>query len=208
MVKLSNILAGLKGIFHSRARKAAFLVAVIVGALAATVYAYYALLPPPAGPRVSITSPPLEFSIELNKAEFQYGENLTMIFTVKNISNETVIIARSYPLFLGSIVTESQGASSQPDNWLTLAFHFGFSITDINGTEVDRCDRGSLTVEYTVRIEGGGYIKQTYFWNRPLALGFLPSGVYQIRGLIYQFTVNGSWPPITLETPTITLTVK
>jgi len=69
----------------------------VVLALAAVsgvaAYAYLQSLPQ-AGPRVTITSPPLEFSVELDKTEYPFseetrsGENITITFCLKNISNK------------------------------------------------------------------------------------------------------------------------
>ncbi len=199
----------MKDILHSRARKAAFLVAVIVGALAATVYAYYVSLPPPAGPRVSITSPPLEFSIELNKAEFLQAENITMIFTLKNISNETLKIERGSTLYFNpSGLTESVGVSAVSDEPLDRFFFFGYSFVHSNGTEVLRIARGELGIIYTFLMMPSGYLKQTVFWDYFNRKFPLPSGIYQIRGIIYEISVNDVWPVITLETPTITIIIK
>jgi len=201
----------LRKLFVSHLRKVVFLIAVIVVALAATVYAYFLSLPQ-AGPRVSITSPPLEFSLELNKAEYQYGENITIVLCLRNISNQTITVGKSSMWIIdpsyGVLTTEADGANfpEGEQHYLSRLFHFGFSITHQNGTVIFKEYIGPAQMTYDFTIEHGGYIKQTFIWVNPLPTVsyHIPRGIFQIRGIFKAGIVGvGS---ITLETPTITFT--
>ena len=72
------------------------LLVVVVGS-PIMAYAYSKLSQPTAGPKVFITSSPLIFSMELQKANFQYGENITIKFRLENIGNKTITIRRVDP---------------------------------------------------------------------------------------------------------------
>lgn len=150
-----------------------------------------------AGPRASITSPPLEFSIELSKTEFQQTENITMRFCLKNIGNTTIrVIKRSMSVIdpRDGTVTEADGASIPDDpRGLSVLFHFGFCVTDSNGTEVYKLTEGKFQATYDIVLEPNGYVKQTRVWNYYYIYGSsLPKGTYQIRGIFKS-----------LETPSI-----
>ena len=205
-----------KGLFASRLKKVFFLVAVFVVALAAGVYAYWMSLPPAEGPRVTITSPPLEFSLELDKTEYQYGENITIRLCLKNVSNETIKVTKRnlWPIYpdLFDIPTEAEGATPEPV--VSGNCHFGFSITNQNGTEIFKEYEGHIPATYDFYIEPNGYIKQTWIWynlweGSPV-IQTLPKGTYQIRGIFGGAMVESSTldRSIMLETPTITFTIK
>lgn len=184
------------------------------------VYAYRLSLPQ-VGPRVTITSPPLEFSMQLDKTEYGVGENMTIVFDLKNISNETISLAKGEcdpvdPHYGGLISTEANGANMQqgPQGSLSGLFHFGFSIVDENGTDVYRHVEGWLQAVYEIVLEPGGYVKQTLLLDpvtqtliaNQLVDGHpLLSGTYQITAIL-DFSVNKAG--VTLETPSITFTIK
>jgi hypothetical protein len=188
-----------------------FAAAILVVSLAVSGYAYWVLLPPQGGPRVTITSPPVEFSMELDKTEYQYGENITIIFSLENISNQTITISKSYwwpidPVH-GILSTEAEGANisaPQIPHLLSALFHFGLGITDQNGTKVFEQYRGLSPATYNFSIEPSGHVKQT------LVLGpdwdTLPKGTYQIRGIQYCGILGYWWGK--LETPTITFVIN
>jgi hypothetical protein len=203
-------MVSLKGLLVSHPIKAAFLVVIIVVALAASVYAYFKLLPSQSGPKVSITSPPLEFSIELNKAEYQFGENITITFNLRNIGNQTVTVTKltedSIDPFYQILFTDAEGASTDHPNpnMISYLFHFGYSILDINGTKVYERIGDGIAALYDIVLEPNGYVKQTYIWYREYHFQFLPRGTYQIRGIFNHFTTQG----ITLETPSIAFIIR
>jgi hypothetical protein len=194
--------------FRAGHSKAFLLVLIVAVASVTGVYAYFKLLPAGAGPRTTITSPPLEFSIQLEKASFQGYENITIRFSLTNIGNETIKIAKSYiDSITGFLSTESYKASS-PD-WDIQSddetFHFGFSIIDANGTLVYQRIRGWTPTVYNISIEPGGYVKQAFTWNYYIfSSSPLPKGTYQITG-VFSAAVNGSW--ITLEAPSIAFVI-
>lgn len=209
----------LRNLFVSHPRRAVFLIAILVVALVAGVYAYIVSLQPQRGPLVSITSPPVEFSMELNKAEYQYGENITITFLLENISNQTMQFTKlskyGAPIY-NIFITEVEGVNN-PQGIGTL-FHFDFSITDANGTQVYRWSltRVAAQATYDIFFEPYGHIKQTLVWDYDYGhYGgnmTLPKGTYQIRAVLYKILINrgGSWstPAITLETPSITFMIK
>src|SRR4030042_1184556 len=79
--------------FFPHFRRAFLLVLVLIVALVVATFAYLTSLPPMIGPRASIVSSPLEFSIELNKAEFiQQGERVNITFSLINTSNKTLTL--------------------------------------------------------------------------------------------------------------------
>lgn len=193
-----------------------FIIAVIVVALVVSVYAYWAALPPPAGPRATITSYPLEFSIELSKTEYQFGENITITFQIKNISNETVTLTKLYHWGISNysmiMITEANGAKTPNyERLISVLFHFGLSLTDHNGTIVFIQTTGIAPATYDILLEPNGYVKQTvmgnYVFNGLEPFSYLPRGTYQIRG-IQQYCVILGIGDISLETPSITFIVK
>jgi len=173
------------------------------------VYAYLGLLTPQAGPRVIITSPPIDFSMELDKAEYKYGKNITIVLSLRNISNQTITMHKRsrWPYWRGHpvgpvVFTEFYGVSPEDENEARGLIHFGFSITHQNGTVIFRQYEGPLAATYDIDIYTGGYIKQTWIWDLPL-----PKATYQIRGIL-SCDVPGAFQHSTLETPSITFIVE
>jgi hypothetical protein len=66
------------------------IVTLVVAMFAATVYR--ALLLPRGGPKVTTVSLPLEFSMQLERTEFQQGEVINVSLTLRNISNSTLVL--------------------------------------------------------------------------------------------------------------------
>ena len=190
--------------------------AVLFVVLAAGVYAYFTSLQPQAGPRASITSPPLEFSIELDKTEYGYAENVTIGFALKNTGNQTIEV--TYCEMQGAlyhpISTEVDDVYTRPgdEHLLSVLFHFDFSITDNNGTRVFQWSQTyfSNPATYAIYLEPNGCIKQTlvqcYYFD--WATKPLPKGTYHIRGVLHIGVQPGPMGGVTLETPSITFTVK
>lgn len=196
-------------VLHSKLWVKVCIVVVVVG-LVAAVYAYSRLFNPAAGPKVSITSPPLEFSMELEKTQFQYGENITIGFRLENIGNETITIGRGTPPGWPSGYKETSyfNVHGLDDYFLQKEFHFGFRIMDINGTEICELSEGILTYHYSFRMNPGGWIEQTiildYYsieWADIYNPYQLSRGTYQIRGVL-------RCSPYTLETPSITFIIE
>jgi hypothetical protein len=184
--------------------KAFLLVLIVTVASVAGVYVYFKLLPA-GGPRATITSPPLELSIQLEKASFHGDDNITIKFSLTNIGNETIKLTKPYidgiePPFLS---TESYKASSPQGD--IQSFHFGFSIMNANGTQVYQRTRGCTPTVYEIIIQPEGCVKQAFMWsNYFVSSAPLPEGTYQIRG-VFSAGVHGSW--ITLEAPSIAFVI-
>ena len=198
--------------FRENPLKVFLVVLIVVVASIATVHAYFKLLFPQAGPRVSITSPPLEFSMELDKAEYASEENIKITFLLRNISNQTITVGKPslWPIS-NDITTEAYGVHIPQGQHLLRARHFDFAITASNGTEVFKEFGGVLQMTYDIVLEPDGYIKQTLVWipfsNLPLEVPYhLFKGTYQIRGI--QFCGIPGLGLITLETPSITFIIK
>jgi len=206
------------GIVASNHGKAAFLVIIMVVSLAAGVYAYISSLSPQGGPRATITSPPLEFSMELDKAEYEYGKNVTITFCLKNTSNQTITVTKSQMHAASPyniLMTEADGASTPPENsehLLSHLFHFDFSIKASNGTDVYQwsLSRFAFAATYDIVFEPYGYLKQTLVWDYDYGHGNLPlaKGTYQTRSILDNFVIQYGPGPLTLETPSITIMTK
>jgi hypothetical protein len=194
---------------HSKLWVKVCLVVVVVG-LVAAVYAYSRLSQTTAGPKVSITSLPLEFSMQLNKAEYTYGENITIKFRLENIGNITIKINRCSPPDWPSGYKETSYSKVHDfDSFIGEEhFHFGFRIMDINGTEICELSEGILDYVYSFRMDPGGWIEQTiildYYsieWVDVYNHYQLSRGTYQIGGVLRCCSY-------TLETPSITFIIE
>jgi hypothetical protein len=189
----------------SRSRKAAFIAAFLIAVLAVSVYAYLASLPSPPGPRVTITSPPLQFSMQLDKTEYRLGENVTIKFWLKNTSNMTITLHCSS-------IFPYEGGHGTP-------MLFDFIITRANGTEIYRWSEwhGAAEVVYDFTLDPGQEINQTNTWFQtsgdllyPKEVQ-VPAGTYYIRGVIppgrVGFGVSGVGR-IALETPSVAFVIS
>lgn len=195
-------MVSLKGLMGSRSRKAVVIAGFLIVVLALSVYAYLASLPPPPGPLVTITSPPLQFSMQIDKTQYNIGENMTITFRLKNTSNETITIAYpEYDLYL-------DGRS--------VAL-FEFIVTRVNGTGIYRWSDGRLHLEsvYKFTLNPGQEINQTYIWDQHTEdYTQVPADTYYIRGAMPSmgagsfFTIIDGPYKISLETPSITFLIR
>ena len=194
------------------------LVGILIVGLASIAYAYWVSLPLPgaAGPSVSITSPPLQLSMGLDKTEYATTDNLTVYFSLRNISNKTVTVTESSWSNFGleprvssfRLETSAEGVTS---SHLSNAFHFQFSWVYSNGTVVfdtRNLFRGSEIYDIVLAPDGclnqTLYISPTEEFGRPLQAGAL-----LIRGFLSHVYIDGSAPPtVTLETPSIAFTAN
>ncbi len=142
------IMNSLKSLLHSRNRKAGFLVAVVAMALIASVYAYYALLPPQKGQLALITSPPIEFSMELNKADFASDENVTVRLSLKNISNKTITVGmHAWQFHCNSVLTETVDPSEE-----LVSFYTWHQEWDWSGTYIYPVQKGTYHIVGHTRL--------------------------------------------------------
>jgi len=174
------------------------LVLIVVIASVVAVHAYWRLSSPQAGPRVSVTSLPLEFSMELNKAEFQPGENVTIKLSLKNIGNKTITLSwYEYYAYYDALM------------------YFDFYIIDANGTLVYQWtkDHAALLAVLKRTLSPGEQLTSVYPWyqlNGYPNEAQVPAGTYTVRGSTRKvgLTVEDQTAAITLETPTITFIIK
>jgi hypothetical protein len=176
----------LKSLLASRSRKAGLLVIIIVVVLTASVSAYFVLLPPNEGPKVSIISPPLEFSIQLQKTQFQQGEPFTVSFSLRNVGNKSIVL-----------------------HWSNGRI-FDFIVEDVNGSQVYRyyTDHGYTDGVEERALDPDGLFAWTEVWG--FYPGDVPKDTYFVKGIVCPFTLftGDSATRISLETPTITFTLN
>jgi hypothetical protein len=194
-------------LFASRSRRILISTVVILAVLCAGVYGYLMSLPPPAGPSVTLTSPPFQLSMTLDKTRYSFAENMTISFCLRNISNETVTLA--IPAMSGAdqetVVTAAEGVTIPGRQYLlNQLFHFGFTIADRNGTALSICGQGSGIQEgYYLVLEPNASLNQTilvdarYLTYDRNGQPFQP-GAYQITAVLY--TAQFIW-----KTPAIAL---
>lgn len=197
---LVSLVVSFRSLFASRMRRAALVSAALIIVLVVGTYAYLQSLPPAAGPRVSLVSPPLEFSMELDKAEFQQGENVTVRLYLKNVSNETIEVG--WGSYFGG---ELAGST------------YDIAATDVNGSVVFQWSSTFIFLPTVVErtLEPGEEFFGFHIWTQEMnwvdpPQVFVPKGVYHIRGLTRRFslTVDGQTTVLSLQTPTITITIN
>jgi len=187
-----------KQIVPAHRRRTVLTVATVTAILIlSSIYAYYQSLPPQTGPRASIISDPLEFSIELDKSEYFDNENASVRMVVTNVSNLTVVLTWGGARF-----------------WGDKEAFFDYSIFDQNGTEVFRRFRG-VGVEAVIlskTLSPGEQLPDEHVWTQ--TTGYpeferFPKGTYSIRASTGEFflKVGDQESFLTLETPSIIFSV-
>jgi hypothetical protein len=212
----------LGGLFASRLRRILMATVVIIALLCTGAYAYWVSLPLPrtAGPRVSITSTPLQLSIGLDKTEYAATDNLTVYFSLRNISNKTVTLTEHVRYGLGlepldpvfRATTSAEGASTSEPNMINTLFHFHFRWVDSNGTVIyDTTSLFLYSALYDIVLAPDGYLNQTLHISIPGLFGIDGQSprieAYQISGMLYGVTISGS-NELTIETPSIGFTIQ
>jgi hypothetical protein len=215
-------------LFGSRSRKIMLLIAILVVSLAAGVYSYWISLPlpKPMGPSASITSSPIELSIGLDKTEYTSNENLTVYFSLRNISNQTVTVRQQhwYELDLSSpysymkLASNVEGVSipSKPPIILNGVFHFYFSVVDDNGTVILDTSRWLLYQDgFDMIFAPYGCLNQTLYISLAglLGTGGIPTQArtFQITGILYHILINSTKLPddiVDIRTPSIGFAVR
>jgi hypothetical protein len=189
----------LKSLLASRAKKAVFLIILVIVVLAASGYAYFASLPPKSGPRASILSSPVEFTIELSTTEFTRGPGITVRATLRNISNKTI--------------TLTWGDYFGVDENLEEAC-FDFIVVDVNNSQVYRESQygGTIATEVTKTLGPNEQMGDVFVWDQKTHYKDpepVPKGTYSIRASTRPcgLTVDDQTSGINLETPSITFTI-
>jgi hypothetical protein len=132
--------------------------------------------------------------MELDKTEFQLGENVTIRLSLKNIGNETVSI---------------RWVSRYSDK-----LHFDFYVLDENNTQIFQYSEVYGVIEgLEFSVNPGGQLTSVYVWYQETGypeFAQVPKGIYYVRGSSRSFLVSAGSQVLwygTLETPTITITI-
>jgi len=199
----------LGGLFASRLRKILVATVIIIALLGASAYAYWASLSSPTGPSVTLTSPPLELSMTLDKTQYSFTENMTISFCLRNISNETVTLTRPDMMEAppGSVITAAEGVTILPSqNLLTDLYHFGIILYSSNGTVILRDVVGPLKATYDIILQPNASLNQTEFDNFGSTLDENGKVVQSAPGA-YGISAVLRMGQFELDTPSITFTL-
>jgi hypothetical protein len=196
---------------------------IIIVALGAGVYAYWRSLPSQIGPMVTLTSPPFELSVMLDKTSYSLADNMTMTFYLRNISNETVTIEESdtygvfnSPAFTLSTVSEGVNTSFNlpGDNPLGVLFPFGYTFSAGNGSIINKFPDGvHFNQAYSIIFQPNASLNQTLNINLnefnasyTAPTGHpLQKGTYQVTGAFKGYLNYEAL--YSLETPSISFTI-
>jgi hypothetical protein len=144
------------------------------------------VLLPHEGPKATKISPPLEFSIQLQKTQFQQGELFNVSFSLRNVGNKSIVL-----------------------HWSNGRI-FDFIVEDANGSQVYRyyTDHGYIEAVVEKALDPNGLFAWTEGWG--FYPGDVPKGTYFVKGIVCPFTLftGDSATRISLETPTITFTLN
>jgi hypothetical protein len=200
MIKKLSLMPNSRRQIFSHPKIVLLLGSILVVALVVVTFAYLTSLPPRIGPRASILSDPIEFSIELNKTDFQQGENVTVTFSLINTSNKTITITWSSYYYA-----------------FAQRLYFDFYIIDTNGTRIYQWSHGAgaFLAGTSMVVNPGEQVTNFYKWPQVYSgrTGYdaiVPKGTYSVVGLtrgmiIY---VDSQESGIMLETPSITFTTN
>lgn len=166
--------------------------------VSSSIYAYYWSLPQRIGPRVSLVSPPLEFSLQLEKTTFASGENISVSISLRNISNQTIELEWPEYGATGSRFDGSLKSSIFPEGG-PQGVVLDFFILDQNGTLIYKFI-GRLQLSVISRtLAPEEVVIQTFIWNQlvlnrwsdnpPLIV--IPSGTYYIKASTLLMRVSG-----------------
>jgi hypothetical protein len=215
----------LKRLFGTRLRKTLVATLVIIAALSVVTYAYWRSLPSQTGPIVTLTSPPFELSLALDKIAYLLTDNMSIRFYLKNISNETVTLTwPNWPWRPSSnlegegrfwLATTAEGVAMYDDTLLYQGLQFGYILTDSNGTVVEDNPRNYIIIpsSYDITFEPNASINQTLTIDllqyRDQMHHPIEQGTYQISARLQTFlSEGGNFTGLhTWETPSITFTI-
>jgi hypothetical protein len=173
-----------------------------------------ASLPSPAGPKVTLTSSPLELSMSLDKTAYPLDDNMSISFYLRNISNRTITVFKSSMEGGGGVTTTAEGVTipNQPQ-LLNLLFHFGYIFYAGNGTEIYRNLNGPMRSIYWLDFEPNASLNQTLYVQIATYFGTheqpLQKGAYQLRAAL-KVGVNSTdqvYEQYLWETPSIAFTI-
>ena len=218
----------LKDLLGSRTRRTIVGILVIAMALSVIAYAYWRSLPSQMGPMVTLTSPPFELSLALDKTTYSLDDNMTISFYLRNISNETITVTEPDIVVVDpndpavTLATVSEGVNTSynisGDNPLGAEFPFSFTLFSSNGTVVDKFPwEGGIATLISIFFQPEASLNQTLYVNlnkyresytAPIGHPLL-RGTYQIRGTFsaYMGDIHNLTQTFALETPSITFTL-
>ena len=186
--------------FHSHPERVLLLGSVIIIAVVVATSAYINSLRPVIGPQASIVSDPVEFSIGLNKTDFEQGEKVTVSLSLTNTSNKTIT------LLWGSYYSE----------W-GQRIYFDYYIVNANGTKIYQYSyhRYALGATDEKVLKSGDQVVNFYDWYQiymdPSGHDVIaPKDTYSIVGLTRRvlLTVDGKANGVSLATPSIDFTIN
>jgi len=179
-------------------------IAILSIIVAANAYRTYFM--PGIGPQVSVSSYPLKLTMRLDTTDVAAGENVSMHFTLTNLSNDSVKI--TYTGINGD--EESEFPRGKKIHYMV----FGYVVSNETGATVySRGGGPSLASLWSFTLVPLEEVSQTVIWNRNLVRPdglSAPPGIYNIRGIIPPgalMSIDGG-PWITIETPAIAVVVK
>lgn len=189
-------------LFCPTPRRVLLLGSILIVALVVATFAYLTSLPPMIGPRASIVSDPLEFSVAMDKTDFQQGENTTLRVSMRNISNKTITLEWG----------------SYGRGW-NEKIYFDFYIIDANGTAVYQWfyEHGRLLSTTDKTLNAGEQLTNSFSWHQlynPSQDLFsrvsVPKGTYSVFGHTRKMglTIDNQTRWIELETPSLTFTIS
>jgi hypothetical protein len=214
----------LKKLFVTRLRKILFATLVIIVALSVVAYAYWRSLPSQTGPMVTLTSPPIELSLSLDKTDQVISSNMSIHFSLRNISNRTTTL--TWPNWpwrpVGTdegkywLTTTAEGIAMYDDTLLYQGLQFGYILTASNGTVVEDNPRDYIIIpsSYDITFEPNASINQTLTIDlaryRDQMHHPIQQGTYQISVRLQAFLSEGGnfTGLLTWETPSITFTLR
>jgi hypothetical protein len=171
------------------------IVALVVAVLA--VVAYRGSLLRHEGLKATKISSPLEFSIQLDKAEFKLGELINVTFTLRNISNNTVSLSWGNGLILDFSINDANG---------TLIWQWSWNHAHIDAV-ID------ITLEPGQRLSDiFPHIATFYWWDQMIWDNQVPKGTYFINGIVPNVSVfvegEAVAQDLSYETPSISFTIN
>lgn len=185
--------------FFIRSRRVILMVTavLVIVLVSSSIYAYYRSMPPRTGPRVSLVSPPLEFSLQLEKTTFVSGENISVSISLRNISNQTITAIWSQYSVASWTIPGQLTSSIFPDHPGRVVLDF--ILSDENGTSICRLFARENTATVSRILAPQEIVTQTFLWNQRVpniwfdspAYVFVPSGVYYIKGTTIPMSVEG-----------------
>jgi hypothetical protein len=208
-----------------RSRKTLLLTIAIIAVLCGSVFAYLLSLAPPKGPKVTITSPPIELSESLDKTDYSLTDNMSVSFYLKNISNETITLTwpnwpwRPAHNLEGEgkywLTTTAEGITMYRDTLLYEGLQFGYVLTASNGTVIEDNPRNYMIIpsSYEIAFEPNASINQTLTIDlaqyRDQMHHPIQQGTYQISARLETFLseAGNSTGLLTWETPSISFTI-